>query len=451
MNGDDEPNFTKIDDNSYQVSYAANVDSSAILDGFTLTGGNGTDGGGMFITALGYPTLSHLNFAKNKTSGYGGGLYIDSGCPTVSNTIFSGNAAYTGAGLSIWNACLTLSGVSFSGNSASGSGGGIYSRSGNLVLKELIFSGNSSIQDGGGIYLSNGSSQLTNAVISKNTASNGAGIYNTSGSSATLTNVTFSGNSANPGQAGGIYNTSGGTPYASTMAIRNSILWGDSNSEIYNETSGTPSTSNFTYSLAQGCNPGGAWTAACGVNGGNILADGDPLFVDPTQGNLRLRTASAAIDKGNNAIISSGATDLDGNPRILNGTVDLGAYEYQNYAPLVADFARTGPADQDLTFALSDFTSHFTDANGDTPGVVRITALPNHGALYLGASAVVLNQQIPVGSIGGLHFIPPAHWSGIASFGWNGSDGVTYASQPAAVALTILPPKFDVYLPAIKK
>jgi hypothetical protein len=66
---------------------------------------------------------------------------------------------------------------------------------------------------------------------------------------------------------------------------------------------------------------------------GNINAD--PLFVDAIGGNLRLSSGSPCIDKGSNAGVPSGiTTDLDGNPRVLdgdsNGTVivDMGAYEY---------------------------------------------------------------------------------------------------------------------------
>ena len=36
----------------------------------------------------------------------------------------------------------------------------------------------------------------------------------------------------------------------------------------------------------------------------------------------------AFINSGNNAYVT-GVTDLDGNPRIVGGTVDIGAYEYQ--------------------------------------------------------------------------------------------------------------------------
>jgi len=50
--------------------------------------------------------------------------------------------------------------------------------------------------------------------------------------------------------------------------------------------------------------------------------------VDYAGGNLRLQSDSPCINSGDNAYVV-GTTDLDGNPRIVGGTVDIGAYEYQ--------------------------------------------------------------------------------------------------------------------------
>ena len=52
----------------------------------------------------------------------------------------------------------------------------------------------------------------------------------------------------------------------------------------------------------------------------------DPLFVDAANGNYRLQTNSPCIDAGDNQLVTS-STDKDGNPRISNRRVVIGAYE----------------------------------------------------------------------------------------------------------------------------
>lgn len=54
----------------------------------------------------------------------------------------------------------------------------------------------------------------------------------------------------------------------------------------------------------------------------------DPLFVDAVNGNFRLQPSSPCKDAGVNAFVLS-LTDLDGNPRIQNGIVDMGPYEIE--------------------------------------------------------------------------------------------------------------------------
>jgi hypothetical protein len=60
-----------------------------------------------------------------------------------------------------------------------------------------------------------------------------------------------------------------------------------------------------------------------------------PLFVDYAGGNRRLQSNSPCINAGLNAY-ALGPTDLDGNPRIVSGTVDIGAYEYQGLGSVIS-------------------------------------------------------------------------------------------------------------------
>ncbi len=69
-----------------------------------------------------------------------------------------------------------------------------------------------------------------------------------------------------------------------------------------------------------------------------------PLFVDAANGDFRLQSNSPCINWGNNAFVTN-ATDLAGNSRIVEGTVDMGAYEYQGTIGL-ADSDADGITDE---------------------------------------------------------------------------------------------------------
>jgi len=103
--------------------------------------------------------------------------------------------------------------------------------------------------------------------------------------------------------------------------VANCILWGDTPEEIYNTDANSAPT--VTYSDVHG----GATQPWFGIG----CLDDNPLFADAAGGNLRLAAGSPCIDAGHNAAIPPGlTTDLDGNPRISHGTVDMGAYERQD-------------------------------------------------------------------------------------------------------------------------
>jgi predicted outer membrane repeat protein len=207
-------------------------------------------------------------------------------------------------------------------------------------LNHVIFFGNSASNGGAihnyGVY-GNSSPSLSNVVFYSNTGSYGGAIYNYGidyFNNPKLNNATFFGNSAERG--GAIFNNNYNS--AGSLDLSNVILWGNtaviSGSQLYN--SGV--TTVITTSLVQG---GITGTGVVNTNdssvtdgGGNI--DSNPLFIDPTIGNLRLQTDSPAIETGTN-INESMPTDLDGNPRIVDGNldgtaiIDMGAYEYPIY------------------------------------------------------------------------------------------------------------------------
>ena len=344
-------------DNSYHVVTGSGTDSTAVLDGFTVTSGradgagNDNNGGGMYISS-GSPTIANVIFSKN-FAGSGGGMFNDSSSPTLSKVIFSQNSASNyGGGMRNSNySDPILIDVAVSGNSAGTDGGGIgNSTQSSPELTNVVISGNYAGRYGGGMKNSwRNNTVLTNVIFSGNSSvSSGGGMYNTESSNGELINATFSGNTA-LGLGGGIYNSD------SDLTLTNCILWGDSAAVRPGSTSDEicafyPIMGDrpfISYSLIEGCGgSGGGWDGYLGIDGGNNI-DVDPRFrgAYSPDSPLSLWSSSPAINAGDNTAVPGGVTtDIGGDPRIYGGIVDMGAYEYQGPATGVDDIPQAPDA-----------------------------------------------------------------------------------------------------------
>lgn len=213
------------------------------------------------------------------------------------------------------------------GTGEDGSGGGLYHSgagvgASQLAVNNCVFRSNNSSEFGGAVYVKggDGSSVITlfkNCVFYRNTSKWG-GAINVDGSGpgsafVELKHCTFYDNTATRGGAD-VRGFEGG------LVAANSIFWGANT--VSPILMASPTVDVVSHCIVEG-----------GYTGENNLNQA-PLFVDPDthfNTNLRLQSNSPAIGAG----IDIGVpTDLDGNPRAIDGPYDLGAYEFVNVLPI---------------------------------------------------------------------------------------------------------------------
>ena len=148
-----------------------------------------------------------------------------------------------------------------------------------------------------GIHCIESSPSITNCIITGDTES---GVY-ASQSAVQVVNCSITANALY-----GLQAVSNSTP-----TVKNTILWSNAQNEIALDSS---SFAAVSYSCVTG-----------GYPGENNIA-GDPLFLNPSAGDLRLTAASPCIDAGT----SQDVPDIDfiGTPRPQGAGFDMGAYEY---------------------------------------------------------------------------------------------------------------------------
>ena len=111
-------------DNSYHVVTGSGVDETAVLDGFTIRGGNADGsyeenydrGGGMYNEYNSSPSLSNVTLSGNSATYNGGGMSNYQSSPSLSNVTFSGNSAYYGGGMYNYQSSPTVTNSILWGN-----------------------------------------------------------------------------------------------------------------------------------------------------------------------------------------------------------------------------------------------------------------------------------------------------------------------------------------------
>ncbi len=305
--------------NESVVTLVGGEGPEAVLQGFTITGGASGRGGGLYVLRSD-PTISQCLFVGNTAIGVGGGAYLNQSSSRIVDCAFIGNHA--------------------------GAAGAIYTtdqigQQHEQVLTNILFAGNSVAQRGAAMYI-------------------GYGNY-------VLDGLTFTENSGPDHPISATIEVA-----IPSVILSNSIMWANS-------------TSNEVFSTVD---LGGLTIEYCDIEGG-VSAIEPVGLVTWGQGNIaedpefavdyRLHHISPCIDAGDNGLAGSD-TDLDGNPRIVDGdddgkaTVDMGAYEFQ---ACMADFDGDGAVRvPDLLFLLGEWGGNpDSPADFDSDGQVRVPDL----------------------------------------------------------------------------
>lgn len=310
-------------DNSYHVVIAAAVNNdNTKLVNFIVEKGQ-VDLSGPSVTVDGI-TIGNLMGSGMANQANPQGMTVNSGC-YIQYCTFRNNVGYYGAISNAFCGNARIYGTLVA-NDSSASGGGMANLGpGAVQISNSRISGNTAAYEGGGIYNRKCDVAIYNSLITGNyTTGSGGGIKSDS-SNTTISNCTVAGNRT-PYSYGGLDYTYNGS---NTMAIITNSIFYD-NSATGNADMDTSNNPLITVNNSM---------IGSGYNYGSNNVNAAPMFVNaaipanaPTDaGDYHLRMCSPSINAGNNSAYLPYNIDMDGENRIQQTTVDLGAYEQAGY------------------------------------------------------------------------------------------------------------------------
>jgi len=364
--------------------YCQDTPQNAISPTITDCSISDNTGSGIYCNSTfgngGVPTINGCSITNNTNSG------IACQTATITNCTISGNSGLFSGGIGCSD-YPTIINCTITNNSAYYDAGGIGRRIDpdvpnpsdvpNPTIIKCKISNNSVAMFGAGAIYAN-QLKITDSVITGNSGGFCGGIVcggNTSFTSS-INNCLIAGNSASgwpfpqdaTDAAGGILLGRG------NLIITNSILWGNESPvspELY--LYGDCNVS-VTYSDIHG-GPNDIYVSSNStLNWGPDNIDADPRFADADNNDFHLLPASPCIDAGDpNYKAEPNETDFEGNPRVVNGIIDMGPYEADNINALSLDLSI------DHLWMYQNLPAQ---TNSNLTATVSITDDPNNNTSY---------------------------------------------------------------------
>ncbi len=325
--------------------------SLLIVNCSIFTNTSGRFGGGIEISGLS-PRIINCVISENLASD-GAGICIHSGSPIIEATAISANSGRLGGGVFLRYTSAAITNCSISRNSASLSSGGIeclestlsisectidanasmgvsgyWAGTGGLNCNESIMSisnckilGNTGLMSGG-LRLKNATATIINCLVSGNTGEDAHGL-NIDFSRVTMTSTTIYGNRIAKDSGRGI------EIYGSDVTILSTLIWDNGYCDIC-EVTYYDSIIDLKFSAIKDQK----YSETGNIHSDPLIVGGDPI-------DFHLSSNSPCIDSGID--YDEIMTDLDGNPRLHGGAVDMGAFEFPGW-PSVTRAYITMPA-----------------------------------------------------------------------------------------------------------
>lgn len=314
------------------TDYANNNQSPLTLSDMTITAGKNTtyySGGALTFVYSGTLTLDHVRVTNSVTTkAANGGVYwtgANGDNFIVSNSTFSGNSSVPADGKS----------TTYAGGLGATAGAG--TTAGSITVTNSTFSGNSS-GGGGGAMLNvagSGTTTVINSTFANNTSNltqkgtgAGGGLLIMSSGAATIMNSTIVGNTANmtgPHDGGGLAILSGATVTLTNTLLANNTGMSGADQNLWIGNGASASGKNNLVLNTIGTYNGGSHTltgtiTTLGSALGSLSYNGGPVKT------IALASGSSAIDAGT----ATGAPSTDGRGFTRGGTIDIGAYEFND-------------------------------------------------------------------------------------------------------------------------
>jgi predicted outer membrane repeat protein len=302
--------------------------------------------GGALVNHSGKVTLIGCSFSENLNAGgdgYGAAIFNQLGELHMSQCVVEKSTMHygcEGGGLANRNGEVTLTDCRFLRNSVvnalmSDSGGAIYNWEGSLFAARCFFIQNEAGESGGAVAGYFSVMEFRDCVFTENQAYMGGGIFCLD-SEATMTGCTQIRNR-------GFYNGSGGGIHCregSSLTIANSILWdnqAETGPEIMVGDAAEPSSLTISHSDIKRGQSSVFVDSGCALAWGPGMIDSDPLFADLAGGDIHLTFNSPCRGSGDNSAPGLSDIDFEGDPRIAQGTVDMGADEFHAHLYYTGD------------------------------------------------------------------------------------------------------------------